>query len=97
MTRARGLRFVRFAAAPALLAAFTVGCFIFGRGKPGQEPAVNVPEGEIAPNIVNHNYLDVVIYVLHHGVRTRVGTVTGSTSAVFLLPARLLGQGREIP
>ena len=96
MTRARGWRIVRFAAAPSLLATLTAGCFIFGHGKSAPQAAGNVPEGEIALNIVNHNYLDVVIYVLHHGVRTRVGTVTGSTSAVFLLPARLLGQGREI-
>jgi hypothetical protein len=96
MTRARGSRIVRFAAAPALLAVVTAGCFIFGRGQPASQPAASVPEGEIALNVINHNYLDVVIYVLHHGVRTRVGSVTGSTSAVFLLPGRLLGQGREI-
>ena len=96
MTRARGLRLVRFTAAPGLLAAFTAGCFLFGRGTAGAQPATNVPEGEIALNVINHNYLDVVIYVLHHGVRTRVGSVTGSSSTVFYLPPRLLGQGREI-
>ena len=30
------------------------------------------------------------------GIQTRVGTVTGSSSTVFFLPTRLLGQGREI-
>jgi len=34
--------------------------------------------------------------VLHDGVQTRVGMVTGSSSTVIFLPARLLGQGREI-
>jgi hypothetical protein len=96
MTCARPVRIVRLGVAPALLAAFTAGCFIFGRGKPAPEAPLSAPEGEIALNVVNHNYLDVVIYVLHHGVRTRVGSVTGSTSTVFLLPTRLLGQGREI-
>lgn len=96
MTRTRGWRIVRFAAAPGLIAALTAACFIFGRGKVPSPPAVNGNEGEIALNVINHNYLDVVVYVLHHGVRTRVGSVTGSTSAVFLLPTRLLGQGREI-
>jgi hypothetical protein len=95
MTRARRWRIVWFAA-PGLFATFAAGCFIVGRGKAASEPAVAVSEGEIALNVVNHNYLDVVIYVVHHGVRTRVGSVTGSTSTVFLLPARLLGQGREI-
>jgi hypothetical protein len=96
MTRAHSLRVARSAAAPGLFAVFVAGCFIFGRGKAASQAPVNGPEGEIALNVVNHNYLDVVIYVLHHGVRTRVGSVTGSTSTVFLLPARLLGQGREI-
>ncbi len=72
------------------------GCFIFHRGKPESPPAFAVPEGEIALSVTNHNYLDVVIYVLHDGVQTRVGTVTGSSSAMFYLPGRLLGQGREI-
>jgi len=74
-------------------------CFVFNRGnKPGspERPAFDVPEGEIALSVTNHNYLDVVVYVLHDGVQTRVGTVTGSSAAVFFLPARLLGQGREI-
>lgn len=86
----------RHAAFLALLLACP-GCFIFNRGtKAASTPAFDVPEGEIALNVTNHNYLDVVVYVLHDGVRTRVGTVTGSSSAVFFFPARLLGQGREI-
>ena len=72
-------------------------CFVFNRGgKAGGAPAFDVPEGEIALSVTNHNYLDVVIYVVHDGVQTRVGMVTGSSSAVFFLPARLLGQAREI-
>src|SRR6266568_7316778 len=72
-------------------------CFVFNRGsKPAPSPAVDVPEGEIALTVTNHNYLDVVVYVVHDGVQTRVGTVTGSSSAVFFLPVRLLGLGREI-
>jgi len=38
----------------------------------------------------------VVIYVLHDGLHTRVGTVTGSSATVLFLPMRLLGHGREI-
>ncbi len=93
-SRARRLRLTLLAlvlAAPA--------CFVFNRGnKPDapERPAFDVPEGEIALSVTNHNYLDVVIYVLHDGVQTRVGTVTGSSSLVLFLPVRLLGQGREI-
>jgi non-canonical (house-cleaning) NTP pyrophosphatase len=72
-------------------------CFVFNRGGTAERaPAFDVPEGEIALSVTNHNYLDVVVYVVHDGVQTRVGTVTGSSSAVFFLPARLLGQAREI-
>src|SRR5438552_10828028 len=83
---------------PALVALLLggSGCFIFHRGKPESPPAFAVPEGEIALSVTNHNYLDVVVYVLHDGIQTRVGTVTGSSSTVFFLPTRLLGQGREI-
>ena len=79
-----------------LLALFLVcpaGC-IFNRSN--QPTAAEDPEGEIALNVTNHNYLDVVVYVIHDGVQTRVGTVTGSSSTVFFLPTRLLGQGRQI-
>ena len=83
------------ALAALLLAA--PACFVFNRGsKASPPPAVDVAEGEIALTVTNHNYLDVVVYVLHDGLQTRVGTVTGSSSAVFFLPARLLGQGHEL-
>jgi hypothetical protein len=85
------LRAVRVA---ALLT--TSACFLFHRSKAESRPAFDVQEGEIALSVTNHNYLDVVIYVLHDGAQTRVGTVTGSSSTVFYLPVRLLGQGREI-
>jgi hypothetical protein len=89
-----GSRRLQAALVALLLAA--PGCFVFNRNKAGRQPTVDVPESEIALSITNHNYLDVVVYVLHDGLRTRVGTVTGSSSTVFFLPARLLGQAREI-
>jgi hypothetical protein len=83
-----------------MLAALLVAapaCFVFNRGSgPATSPALEAPEGEVALSVTNHNYLDVVVYVLHDGLPTRVGTVTGSSSTVFFLPARLLGQAREI-
>lgn len=79
----------------AVLAAVS-GCFIFNHSKPGRTSVFDVPAGEIALSVTNHNYLDVVIYVVHDGQHTRIGTVTGSSSQVFYVPARLLGQGREI-
>ena len=91
------LHTLRLPAAFAVLLFAAPGCFIFNReSKAAPSPATNVPEGEIALSVTNHNYLDVVVYVLHDGLQTRVGTVTGSSSTVLFLAARLLGQAREI-
>jgi hypothetical protein len=93
----RDLRVLRLAVALVPLLVVANGCFLFNHGtKDEQSTVVEGPEGEIALNVTNHNYLDVVVYVLHDGIQTRVGTVTGSSSTVFFLPTRLLGQGREI-
>jgi hypothetical protein len=72
------------------------GCFIFHHGKADPQSGFDVPAGEIALNVTNHNYLDVVIYVLHDGQQTRVGTVTGSSTALLFVPLRLLGMGHEL-
>ena len=91
-------RMLRLATALVIFPVAAPACFVFGRGnKPDEQSRMaDVPEGEIALNVTNHNYLDVVVYVLHDGQRTRVGMVSGSSSTVFFLPSRLLGQGREI-
>jgi hypothetical protein len=96
MLRASRAGSLRLQAALVALLLAAPGCFVFNRNKARRQPTVAVPESEIALSITNHNYLDVVVYVLHDGLRTRVGTVTGSSSTVFFLPARLIGQGREI-
>lgn len=51
---------------------------------------------QISLDIANHNWLDVIVYVVHDGQRTRVGVANATSAASFTLPARLLGQGREI-
>jgi hypothetical protein len=86
----------RLRAARVALLLSASGCFIFHRGKADSSPARDVPAGEIALNVTNHNYLDVVIYVLHDGQQTRVGTVTGSSSSLLFVPFRLLGLGHEL-
>ncbi len=91
MARARSLASAAFA---ALLVAGSA-CFLLNRGKSSQQAAAPA-EGEIALSVTNHSFLDVVIYVLHDGQQTRVGTVTGSSSQQFYLRPRLLGMGREI-
>ena len=66
------------------------------RHHPVTSRALAGPTGRIALRVTNHNFLAVTVSVLHDGQRTRVGTVTGSSSQVFLLPEHLLGQGRQI-
>lgn len=96
MPRVRSVPGVRVGTVVAALLLAAPACFVFNRGKSGSQRAFAVPAGEIALSVANHNYLDVVIYVLHDGQYTRIGTVTGSTSQVFFVPVRLLGQGRQI-
>jgi len=59
-------------------------------------PAPSAAAADIPLEIANHNWLDVIIYVVHDGQRTRVGTANASSSASFTLPGRMLGVGREI-
>ena len=94
MARLRGVPAIRAGTALAVLLLLAPSCW--RHGKPAQAGDPRVSEGEIALRVSNHNFLDVTIYVVHDGQRTRVGTVTGSSSQVFFLPFRLLGQGREI-
>ena len=77
----------------ALALLLLVGPACFGR-KPGARPAADFRE--VALRVLNHANLDVVIYLVHDGVRTRIGTVTAASSAAFILPVTSLGQGREI-
>lgn len=63
---------------------------------PGRGPPPSEANADIPLEITNHNWLDIVISVVHDGQTTRVGTAYGTSSARLALPARLLGQGREI-
>jgi hypothetical protein len=87
---------LRLSAARVVLLLGASGCFIFHRGQSDPQPGFDAPAGEIALNVTNHNYLDVVIYVLHDGQQTRVGMVTGSSTALLFVPVRLLGMGHEL-
>ena len=94
MTHVRSVSAGRAGAALAALLCAMPACW--WHRKPIAHASVEAPAGEIALQVANHNYLDVVVYVLHDGQRTRIGTVTGSSSQVFYFPVRLLGQGHEI-
>jgi hypothetical protein len=46
--------------------------------------------------VINNHWLDVTVYVVHDGQRTRVGTATASSRHDFPLPGRLLGVSHQI-
>jgi len=54
-------------AALALLVAGAAACA-------SHRPAPVDPRGEFALSVINHHWLDVTIYVVHNGERTRVAT-----------------------
>jgi hypothetical protein len=59
-------------------------------------PTPAAAASDVPLEIANHNWLDVIIYVVRDGQPTRLGIASASSSATFTVPARLLGQGREI-
>jgi hypothetical protein len=73
----------------ALIAVVSVACG--GRHREQTEPIADIPL-----KVTNRNWVDIVIYVVHDGQRTRIGTVTSATAHEFVLPARLLGQAHEL-
>jgi hypothetical protein len=70
------------------------GCF-FGR-PPAKAAAASEWSGEVLLQIVNHHWLDVTIFVIHDGQRTRLGVAGGNAQTRMMLPHRLLGIGREL-
>jgi hypothetical protein len=53
--------------------------------------------GDIALEVDNRNFNDVVIYLRREGTRTRIGEVTGSMNATLMIPRSLLsGVTREV-
>jgi hypothetical protein len=61
----------------------------------GAAPEVN-PAPYWSLRVENHHVLDVNVFVIHGGQRSRIGVVTAAQNQRFRLPARLLGPGGEI-
>jgi hypothetical protein len=75
----------------AVLSTLTLAC-----GSPHRPPAAPAPQDSFAIVVINHHWLDVTVYLVHDGQRTRVGTVTATTTQQFDLSARLLGATRRV-
>lgn len=54
------------------------------------------PQDAFAIVVINHHWLDVRVYVEHDGQRSRVGTVTATSTEQFNLSTRLLGSSRQV-
>jgi hypothetical protein len=65
------------------LALVSVGC------GPGLQSGSTDPEPRTTLRVVNQNFLDMNVYVLRGGQRLRLGTVTGLTTQVLVIPATI--------
>jgi hypothetical protein len=78
--------------AAIVAAASLAGCF-----SSKESPAIfAAPVDNIPLQITNHHYLDITIYAIHDGQRTRLGVARGSAHTDMVLPSRLLGIGRDL-
>jgi hypothetical protein len=97
-TAAPYARYVKFRlATPTHRAGRDRGGGKLGRLLPQRNPEDRSPSIENIPlQITNHHYLDITIYAIHDGQRTRIGVAGGSAHTSMVLPSRLLGVGREL-
>ena len=84
----------RQAGAILAILVLTFGCFFGGKGKDSADTPE--PTSDVPVQIVNHHWLDITIYVIHDGQRTRLGVAGGSAETRLELPSHLLGVGRDI-
>ena len=54
------------------------------------------PANTIGVHVQNNNFLDVDVYAISEGLPTRLGTVTGNSSATFVLDGSLASQDLRI-
>ena len=77
--------------AAALVLGFGILCACAGRqASPKPELSAFAGDETVKLDVNNHNWLDVVIYVVHSGQRTRVVTVVAAGSASVTVPNHAL-------
>jgi hypothetical protein len=57
-----------------------------------EPPPPAAPAGPIVLEVENHNWADVILYVVHDGVQTRFTQVAAAHNASIEIPERLQGQ-----
>jgi hypothetical protein len=63
-----------------------------GRHNASEAPSPAVTPDPVVLEVQNHNWADVVLYVLHDGVETRFALVTAAHDLSIEIPAKLQGQ-----
>src|SRR4051812_17346683 len=59
---------------------------------PEQQPTVT----DVPVWVQNHNWMDVVIYAVRGGTRSRLGQVTSMSEVTFTVKASFLGAGNDL-
>jgi len=80
----------RFVILVASLSASSIACH-----PTTPEPVTADPGGQLSIRVINRNRIDVVVYVSHDSIRSRLGVATASATTQFNFPLRLLGAGHE--
>ena len=88
------MRRYRLGRLPAALLslALVAGC----HSRPDAPSPAQPPAEGVSLEIANHNWSDVVIYVMRDGQPSRVGIATAASATNFVLPRRMLGRAGEV-
>jgi len=75
------------------LSPLAISCLLLaGCARGSKEASRPLPSGPTPLRVENHNWLDVTIYVVHDGQRSRLGSATAAKTTDFSIEPYLLGQ-----
>ncbi len=77
-----------------LISIFVVTAASCSRGHKTQSSSL--ASGPVSLRVENHNWVNVNVYVLHGGQRTRLGMATGSKTTDMTIPYWIVGQATSI-
>ena len=79
--------------AASYLALFSTLTACAGRHHPSDEPLTPITVNDVVVlEVENHNWADIVLYIVHDGVQTRFTQVAAAHDLSLEIPARLQGQ-----
>jgi hypothetical protein len=79
----------------ALFAALTAAACSRATAETGDQAIADQTSATITVRIVNRSQLDAVIFLVHDGVRERLGAVTAATTSNFPVRTRVIGSSGE--